>query len=101
MRWSGRNALRSSSGALDLKVVKPPILPVLRFEPAIDAHGGDIAVGAGEGAMARRREGMGESGLGDEPRGSAQDAAGLRLINGEPRISIVVAVRDDKKHGGV
>jgi hypothetical protein len=53
-----------------------PMLPVLGFEAAVDAHGRDVAVGAGEGAVAGRGEGVGEAGLGDEAGGAGEDGAG-------------------------
>ena len=68
------------------------MLPVGRFEPAIDAHGGDITIGAADGAIARGRERMGESGPGDEAAGGAEDAAGFGVVDREGRDLIVAGV---------
>src|SRR5207253_3934807 len=54
-----------------------------RFETAIDAESGDIAVGTAEGAVARRGERVREAGLGDEPGGLAEDAASFGVQDAE------------------
>lgn len=67
-----------------------PAAPVIRFESAIDAHGGDIAVGAPEGTIARRGEGVSEAGLADEAGGGGEDGAGGGLVDGEVHSSSIV-----------
>ena len=67
-----------------------PAVPVIRFESAIDAHGGDVTVGAAEGAIAGGREGVGESGLADEAGGGGEDAAGGCFVDGEVHSSSIV-----------
>jgi hypothetical protein len=44
--------------------------------------------GAAEGAVAGRREGMGEPGLGYEAAGDAQDAAGFGVADREGHASL-------------
>jgi hypothetical protein len=55
-----------------------PVVPVGRFEGAIDAQGGDVTIGAAEGAVAGGREEMGEAGLGDEAAGGLHRPAQSR-----------------------
>src|SRR5665213_3513216 len=53
----------------------PPALPVLRLQPALNAHGGHVTIGAAERAIARGRERVRKPRLGDEAGGGAQDGS--------------------------
>src|ERR1022692_3158877 len=69
----GRVALEGGEAA--------PMVPVVRFQPAVDAHGGDVTIGASERAVARRRERVREARLGDEARGGGENAGGLGAVD--------------------
>jgi hypothetical protein len=58
-----------------------PAPPVLWLESALKPHGGDVTIGAGEGAVARGSQRVSKSGGGNEARGRGQYAASLRFAD--------------------
>src|SRR6266702_3089750 len=61
----------------------PPAAPVFRFQAAINPHGRDVAITASEAAIAGGSERVGESRLGDEAAGLAEDALRICMKNSE------------------